>query len=107
VTIGEAGEGCGQPGVRVDADEFAVLDERGDHGPVIATLVGSGEQGIFAIEGERADGAFDGVIVEIEAAIIKEADEPVPTGQRIADRLAQTALGADLTEPGFEVSMTE
>src|SRR5690554_6222809 len=60
---------------------------------------------IIAIEGERADGAFDGVIVEIEAAIIKEAYEPVPTGQRITDRLAQTALGADLTEPGFEELM--
>ena len=81
MTIGELGEGFGQPGVRVDTGEFAVLYERRDHCPVIATLVGSGEQGIFAIEGERADGAFDGVIVEIEAAIIKETDEPVPTGR--------------------------
>jgi len=39
VTIGETGERRGQPGVRVDPSEFAVLDQRGDHRPVVAALV--------------------------------------------------------------------
>lgn len=58
MTIGELGEGFGQPGVRVDTGELADLYGRRDHGPVITVLVGSGEQGILAIEGKRADGAY-------------------------------------------------
>jgi hypothetical protein len=38
--------------VRVDAGQLAVLDERGDHRPVVAAFVGAGEQGILAIEGQ-------------------------------------------------------
>ena len=102
VTIGETGERRGQPCVRVGAGELAVLDERGDHRPVIAALVGAGEQGVLAVEGKRTDGALDGVVVEIDAAIVEKADQAVPAGQRLADRLAETALGADLPPAGFE-----
>ena len=43
MAIGEAGEGLGQPRVRIDAAEFAVFDQRCDHRPVIAAFVRSGE----------------------------------------------------------------
>lgn len=59
--------------MRVDADEFAVLDEGSDHGPVIAAFVGAGEQGIVAIEGQRPDAALDGIVVEIDTAVVDEA----------------------------------
>ena len=39
ITIGEFGERVGQPSMRVDAGDLAVLDQRGDDGPVIAALV--------------------------------------------------------------------
>jgi hypothetical protein len=39
MAVGEAGEGFGQPRVRVDAAEFAIFDERGDHRPVVAAFV--------------------------------------------------------------------
>jgi len=102
VTIGETGERRGQPCVRVDAGEFAVFDERGDHRPVVAALVGACEQGILAVESQRADGALDGIVVEIDTAIIEEVDETVPAWERVADRLAEAALGADLSATGFE-----
>jgi len=38
---------------------LAVSTERGDCGPVVATIVGAGEKGVLAAERERADGAFD------------------------------------------------
>lgn len=47
--IGKSGEGSGQPFVRVDLIELAALDERGDHRPVVAALIGAGEQGILPI----------------------------------------------------------
>ena len=49
VTVGELGERFGQPGVRVDAAKLAVLDEGRDHRPVVAALVGAGEQGVLAV----------------------------------------------------------
>ena len=39
MTVGQAGEGFGQPGVWIDAGELAVLDERCDDRPVVATFV--------------------------------------------------------------------
>ena len=39
MTFGELGECVGQPGVRVDVGDLAVLDQRGDDRPVIAALV--------------------------------------------------------------------
>jgi hypothetical protein len=73
MTVGQLGECIGQPGVRVDAGELAVLDERGDHRPVVAAFVGAGEQGILAVQREGSDRALDGVAVEIDAAIVEEA----------------------------------
>ena len=55
--------------MRIDAAQLAVFDERGDHRPVVATFVRSGEQGVFAIEGQRPNAAFDDVAVEIDTAI--------------------------------------
>ena len=52
MTSGEARERVGQPGRRIDAVEFAALDERGDDGPVVAAFVGAGEQGVFAVQRE-------------------------------------------------------
>jgi hypothetical protein len=88
--------------VRVDAGELAVLNERGDHRPVVAALVGSGEQRVLAVEGKQSDSPLDGVVVEVNTTIIEEADETVPAWERVADRLAQTALGADLPPAGFK-----
>lgn len=103
VIVGKAGERPGQPCVRVEGVELAVLDERGDHGPVVAALVGAGEQGVLAIEGEGPNRPFDGVVVEVDAAIVEEPGEAIPAGERIADRLAELALGADLAVTGFKV----
>ena len=79
---GEAGERVGEPGLRIDTAEFAGLDERGDHRPVVTALVGAGEQGVLAIESERADRAFDGFGVDLDTAIIKEPAEP---SQRLSE----------------------
>lgn len=40
MTIGKLGERLGQPDVRVDAGNLAVLDQRSGDRPVVATLVG-------------------------------------------------------------------
>jgi hypothetical protein len=103
MAVGQFGEGFGQPRVRVDAAKFAVLDEGGDHRPVISTFVGTGEECIFPVQRDRADAAFNGIAVEVDAAIVEEAAEAIPAGERIVDGVADLGLGADLPVPGFEI----
>ena len=55
VAVDDAGDDVGEVGVRLDADELAGLDQRGDDRPVLGAAVGAGEERILAVEGERAD----------------------------------------------------
>ena len=69
VTICKRGECLREPGVRIDAGDFAVFDQRGDDRPVVAAFVGACEQRVLAIEGERSDRAFDRVGIDIDLAL--------------------------------------
>jgi hypothetical protein len=57
---------------------------------VIAAFIGACEQGIPAGEGERADRAVDGVVAEIDAAIVEEADLGMPGFRRRLAPLQQS-----------------
>jgi hypothetical protein len=80
---------CGQPCVRIDAVHFACVDQRGDDGPVFGTDIVAGEDGVLAVQGDGADGVFDGVTVDLDAAIGQETAEVFAvadfrsTGQRL------------------------
>ena len=43
MAVGQFFERLGQPGMRIDAAQLAVFDERGDYRPVIATFVRTSE----------------------------------------------------------------
>lgn len=62
----------------------------------------SPEERVLAIENQRPDRSLNGIVVEVDTAIIKEAREAVPAGERVADRLAELALGADLAVTSLE-----
>jgi hypothetical protein len=64
VASDESGEDICE-GLRIDAIQFAGFDERSEDGPVLAAAIGASEQRVLAIEGERADGALDGVGVDL------------------------------------------
>ena len=55
---------------------------------------------------DGADRAFDGVVVELDAAIVDEARQAFPARQGVADGFGEFALLTDKTEfcpqPGFE-----
>ena len=44
-----------------DAVQFAGTDQCGQARPGVAALAMSGEEGVLAVQGEAADGVFDGV----------------------------------------------
>jgi hypothetical protein len=48
-------------------------------------VIVAGEECIFSIQNNRTDASLDNVGVELDAAVIEEASEPVPVVQSIAD----------------------
>lgn len=102
MAVGVGDEGSGEPVVRVDAGELAVLDEGGEHRPVVAAFVCPGNECVFAVRSDRPDRSLEGVCVELDAAIVEEMGEPVPAAKSVADCLGQLAFGADLSEPCFQ-----
>jgi hypothetical protein len=61
-----------------DVVELAGLDQRSDDGPMLGSAIGTCEQCIFAIEGDRPDGALNDVGVDLDPAVIDEAGEAFP-----------------------------
>ena len=85
--VDELGPHIGQIGLRIDALQFACLDQRGEHCPVFGALVATGEQSILPVQSDRAHGALDGIGVDLNAAVVKEAKQPVPLIKAVANGL--------------------
>src|SRR3954452_9208386 len=52
--IDELGEHVSQVGMRIDAMQFAGLDQRGEHGPVFCPFIRTGEESVFSVESNWA-----------------------------------------------------
>ena len=86
----DAGDDIGEVGLWIDIVQFGRLDERGQNRPVLGAAVGTREQGVLAVQRQGADGALDGVVVELDVAVIKEQAEAGPTREGVAS----VAMGA-------------
>ena len=100
VAGGEAGKRVGEPCLRVDVVQVRRFDQRRDDSPVVAVIVGAREQGVLAVERGRADGPLDRVIVQLDPAVLEEAGQPFPAGERVADRFGERAFAARLRQLG-------
>ena len=87
------------------AGQLAVLDEGGDHRPIVAAFVRPGKERILAIQSDRSDRSLDSVRVEVDAAVVEELGEPVLAAKSVAECLGQLALGTDLPEPCFQIRL--
>src|SRR4051812_43524315 len=74
--------------MRIDAMQFAGLDQRGEHGPVFCPFIRTGEECVFSVESNRAHAALDGIGVDLDASIIEEVQQPVPLIEAVANGLA-------------------
>lgn len=92
VTVDDPGKDIGPIAERIVVVEFAGLDQRCDGGPVVGAAVGAREQRIFPVLRDRADGSFDGVVVELDAAIVEKPGEALPARQGVTDGLGELAL---------------
>jgi DNA-binding winged helix-turn-helix (wHTH) protein len=69
-------------------------------------VVTAGEQCVFAVESNRTHAAFNGVGVDLDAAVIEKARQPLPAAEAIADGLSQRGSAGELVEsflkPGLQ-----
>lgn len=93
VALNDGGERVGQLSVRIDAVHFAGLDERGDDGPVLGSGVMTCEECILSVQRDGADGAFDGVVVDLDAAIGEEAAKALAVFRDVGECFAQGRFG--------------
>src|SRR3954451_14858403 len=64
--------------------------------------LGSGKQVILAAKRDGTNRALDGVGIEFDASVIKEAAKSVPAVQRITSRISKAASGWDVGKLGFQ-----
>ena len=94
MTVHDPGDDVGKVVERIDAVDLAGLGQRRDGCPMFGSAVGACEQRILSGQCDRADGPFDYIVVELEAAVDEER-EAFPPRQGIADRHGQFTLLAD------------
>ena len=74
----DAGDDVGEVAVRLNVEELASFDQLSDHRPVLRTAIGAGEERVLAVERDRADGALDRVVIDLDPAIIEEQAQTRP-----------------------------
>src|ERR1035438_177551 len=91
---GEAGERPVQIGPGIDPEEFAGAEDRVEDGGTVAGVWVADKKPIFQTELTWANLPLGRIIVDQEVAVarVREAGEFRPTGQGVADGLAQAAL---------------
>ena len=60
------------------AVELGGFDDGVDGGGAFAAAVGAGERPVFAADGQGPDGAFGGIVADVEAAVGGIARQGVP-----------------------------
>jgi len=55
---------------------------------MLGSAVGTGEECILSIQGQRTDGALDGVGVDLDAPVLEEEAEAGRAGEGVTDGLA-------------------
>jgi len=79
----------------VDSFQLRRFDEGADCGGAHAPGIGAGEEVVLAAEGQGADGAFGGVVVDGKTAVIEEAGEFGPARERVADGLGEVGFARE------------
>lgn len=95
VTADDGSERGGQVGQRIDGVEFTGVNERGDSRPVLCSGIMTRNECVLPIEGNRADGPLDAILVDLDAAVGQEDTEPIPIFGDIGERFAERRLASD------------
>ena len=96
MAVDDGCEGTGYVAVGLDFVEFAGLDERREHCPVLGASVVACKERVFALQRNGADCALNGITVHLDAAIGQEQDQPVTVFGDVFERVTRWGFGRDL-----------
>lgn len=85
----DPGKHIAEVGVGLDVQHLAGFDQRGDRRPIFGTELVTREQRTFSLESHRPDGAFGGLVVELDPTVVEEAGEATPALQCVFHRVAR------------------
>ena len=106
VAVDDGPEGLRQVGMGLDGVEFARFDQGRDGCPVCGTRIVAREESVLAVQGDGADGALDGIVINLDPAVGEEEAKASPVFCDVFQRLAQRGFGghagAVVGEPGLE-----
>src|SRR5258705_4651872 len=87
MSVGHALQDVLEPCEGLDVVELCGGDEGADDCPSDAAAVRPREEMVFVSERDGSDGALDRIVVEIDATVIQESGEELPSGDHITDGL--------------------
>ena len=90
--LGDALEHVAQIGFGIEAIELRGAEQRVDRRGAFAAGIGTGEEIVLAPERDRAQRAFGGVVVDLDATVLAVARERTPARERVADRAGELGL---------------
>ena len=83
--IGDAGQHVSEIRFGIETVEFGAADQAVDRGGALAAGIGTREQEVFPTQSNGAQGAFGGVVVDFEAAVVYVTQQRIPTRERVAN----------------------
>jgi hypothetical protein len=99
--VGDATEHVGEVMLRVDAVKLGGLDEGVHRRGASAAGVGTGEEVILAADGDAAQRAFCGIVVDGQPAVIEAADERRPASPHVAEGGGELGFARQLDDGLF------
>ena len=96
VPCGYGGEDIRQISVRLNPVQFACFNQRRDDGPVFCAFLVASEERIFSVKRNGSYGAFDGIVVDLDATIAQKPDQSVPMLGNILKSLTGGCFAGDL-----------
>src|SRR5271155_2033793 len=84
--IGDAGQHISEIRFGIETVELGGADQAVDRGGTLTAGIGAGEQVVFPAQSDGSQGAFGGVIVYLDAAIVHVAQQSIPARESVTYR---------------------
>src|SRR5436190_24368129 len=102
MALGHALQDVLEVGERLHVVEFCRGDGGADGGPSLSPTVGAGKQMVLTPQRDGSDRAFDGIVVELDTAIVEEMTEGRPAGKGVTDRAGEIPAARNATKLRLE-----
>src|SRR5438034_9996200 len=102
MALGHALQDVPEIGEGLHVVELCRGDEGANGGPSLSATIRAGEQMVLAPERDGPDRAFDGIVVELDTAVVQEMTEGRPAGKGVTDRVGEATAARNATKLHLE-----